>query len=74
LRVAGKKSIEHRAYRRIRKSECGFEKKKKFCDLGIERTGDGEYKNLEVGKRQSPWSQVTSLLKIKNNSFLSFSL
>jgi hypothetical protein len=46
------KARAHRAYRRIRKSECGgrkrkisdcgFKERKKFCDLGIERTGDGE--------------------------------
>ena len=32
-------------------SDYGFEKKKKFCDLGIERAEDGEYKNLECGLR-----------------------
>jgi hypothetical protein len=47
-------------------SDCGFGKKKKFCDLGIERAED-EKRNSEVGKRQSPWNQVTSLLK--NQSF-----
>jgi hypothetical protein len=33
--------------------DCGFEKRKKFCDFGIERAEDGEYKNSGFGRWKS---------------------
>ncbi len=52
-------------------SDCGFEKREKFCDLGIERAEDGEYKNLEFGSgnaefgmiKQRAWGRAHSALK-----------